>query len=137
MALPVSEDEFLEVFVYWPQGPLPGATELVGRLQPGIRRATLSNTNSLHWPRVLGEMGIGALFEQHFPSHETGRIKPDAEAFRHAADSLGLAPERILFLDDVVHNVEAARAVGLQAEQALGVAAAERILAERGLLAPD
>jgi HAD superfamily hydrolase (TIGR01509 family) len=134
MDLPVSEAEFLETFMGWPRGPLPGVAELIDRLRPGIRRATLSNTNSLHWPRVIGEMGLGALFEHHFPSHETGRIKPDAEAFQHVAEALGLAPERILFLDDVTHNVEAAAAVGLRARQAVGVGAAERILVEHGLL---
>lgn len=134
MALPIAEAHFLETFSAWPRGLLPGASALVERLRPELRRATLSNTNDLHWPRVLGEMGLGALFGHHFPSHETGKIKPDAEAFHQVAEGLEIAPERILFLDDVRHNVEAARDAGLRAEQAVGVEAAERVLVAADLL---
>ncbi len=137
MSLAVTEQEFLEAFTAWPRRAIPGVGTLLARLLPGLRRATLSNTNSLHWPRIVGEMGIGPLFEHHFPSHETGRIKPDAEAFLHVAESLALTPSRILFLDDVVQNVEAAREAGLQAQQAVGVSETERLLGERGLLSGD
>ena len=135
MSLPVSEQAFLSAFSAWPRSAVPGITELLARLAPGLRRATLSNTNSLHWPRITGEMGIGSLFEHHFPSHETGRIKPDAEAFLHVAETLALKPGRILFFDDVAHNVEAARTAGLQAEQTVSLAEAEQALVEHGLLA--
>lgn len=137
LSLTVTEARFLEAFATWPRRAMPGAAGLVARLAPGLRRATLSNSNSLHWPRIIGEMGIGPLFEHHFPSHETGRIKPDAEAFLHVAESLDLAPKRILFLDDVSHNVEAARAAGLRAARTVGLQEAERALAEQGLLERD
>jgi len=137
LQLPISREHFLSAFAAWPKGLLPGAEDLLDRLRSGLERATLSNTNALHWPRALDEMGLGRLFDRHFPSHETGRIKPDAEAFHHVADALGLAPSAILFLDDTRINVAAARDAGLQAEQALGVAAAERALAAHGLLADE
>ena len=135
--LPVSRAHFLDAFTAWPKGLLPGVEDLLGRLRSGLERATLSNTNALHWPRTMEEMGLGPLFDWHFPSHETGRIKPDADAFHHVADALGLAPAEILFLDDTRINVAAARAAGFQAEQALGVEAAEQVLDARGLLAGE
>ena len=135
--LPVGHDHFLDAFTAWPKGLLPGVEDLLGRLRSGLKRATLSNTNALHWPRTMEEMGLGPLFDWHFPSHETGRIKPDAEAFHQVAEALGLAPAEIFFLDDTRINVAAARAAGFQAEQALGVEAAERVLSARGLLAGE
>lgn len=134
LKLPITHEHFLDVFTAWPKGLLPGVKDLLGRLRPGLGRATLSNTNVLHWPRTMDEMGLGPLFHRHFPSHETGRIKPDAEAFHQVAEALGIAPAAILFLDDTKINVAAARAAGLQAEQALGVEAAEQALTAHGLL---
>lgn len=48
-------------------------------------------------------------------SGEIGLIKPDRRIFEHHADSFGLVPERTLFIDDSVANVEGARAAGWQA----------------------
>jgi putative hydrolase of the HAD superfamily len=45
-------------------------------------------------------------------SHEVGLSKPDPRIFRLAAQRLAVAPEEIVFLDDVEGHVEAARAVG-------------------------
>ncbi len=134
MGLAVAHDHFLEAFIAWPRRLLPGVEALLSRLQPELHRATLSNTNGLHWPRVMEEMGLAAHFEHHFPSHRTGRIKPDAEAFLHAVQALGCRPDAVLFLDDARPNVEAARAAGLKAEQTVGVAAAAQALEAYGLL---
>ncbi len=75
----------------------------------------LSNSNALHWPRVMGDMGLGPAFDRHFVSHLTGRIKPDADAFEHVVDSLGCMPAQVLFLDDNSLNVEAAQSFGMHA----------------------
>lgn len=45
----------------------------------------------------------------------TGVMKPDPRAYAMAADALGLAPHRIVFLDDMPWNVEGARSASLQA----------------------
>ncbi|WP_454287881.1 HAD family hydrolase [Rhizobium arsenicireducens] len=53
-------------------------------------------------------------------SGEVGLLKPDVAIYqRHAAD-FGLDPAAALFIDDVTHNVEGARAAGWQAVQFLG-----------------
>jgi putative hydrolase of the HAD superfamily len=44
---------------------------------------------------------------------DIGVSKPDADAYIAAAAALGLAAERIVFLDDAEENVEGARAVGM------------------------
>lgn len=125
---------FLDSFSGWPTGLYPGASELVTRIPSHITRALLSNSNALHWPRVIDDFGLGALFEHRFVSHLTGRIKPDRDAFEHVVSSLGCDAASVFFLDDNLMNVEAARATGMQAALVSGVEGAEHALRHAGVL---
>ena len=136
LGLPVDRRQFLDEFSAWPRALYAGVEELIARIPASYARATLSNTNVLHWPRITDELKIGALFDRHFPSHLTGKLKPDREVFAHVAETLASEPSAILFLDDQPLNVEAARAAGLRAVQASGVTGAESVLVEAGVLAP-
>jgi putative hydrolase of the HAD superfamily len=51
--------------------------------------------------------------DRSFLSYETGLHKPDPEVYRTVARALGRAPGACLFLDDVLENVEGARAAGM------------------------
>ncbi|HKS54461.1 MAG TPA: HAD-IA family hydrolase [Steroidobacteraceae bacterium] len=134
LELGVAPALFLESFAGWPSGLYPGAHELVTRIPVHITRALLSNSNALHWNRVVEDFGLGTLFEHRFVSHLTGKIKPDPDAFEHVARSLGCDPASVFFLDDNLLNVEAARAVGMQGAVAAGVTGAEEALREAGIL---
>lgn len=134
MALPVAREKLIEEFTFWPRGLFPGALELVRRIPPRYARAMLSNSNALHWPRLMKELQLAEAFDQHFASHLIGKIKPDEEAFRHVTHSLHCAAEEILFLDDNALNVEAAARVGMKAVQVQGVASAERALRDAGVI---
>jgi epoxide hydrolase-like predicted phosphatase len=48
-------------------------------------------------------------------SHEVGLRKPDPAIYALTAERLGVQPHEIVFLDDVVANVEAARRAGWHA----------------------
>lgn len=128
-SMPVTPDAFLEAFVAWPKGMLPGAHETVRAAGEYARVACLSNTNILHVERQWAEFGIYELFDGIYLSNEMGIVKPDAEAFAHVVEKLDVLPEQILFLDDNQINVEGARAAGLLAEKAVGPAEADRIIA--------
>jgi putative hydrolase of the HAD superfamily len=134
MALPVSRKKLLAEFTLWPRGLFPGGLELVKQIPPRYTRATLSNSNTVHWPRLMKELRLAEAFDQHFASHLIGKIKPDEEAFHHVTHSLRCAAEEILFLDDNELNVEAAARAGMKAVQVQGVAAAERALREAGVI---
>ncbi len=132
--LPVAAETFLAEFERWPTGPFPGALELLATLAPHFHLACFSNTNVLHWPRFVADMGLGDAFHQHFASHELGALKPDREAFERVLLALDCAPERVLFLDDNSLNVEGARSAGLHAVQVHGVPGAEQALRARHCL---
>jgi HAD superfamily hydrolase (TIGR01509 family) len=134
MRLPVSEEEFLAAFIAWPRGLLPGALDVVRSVPAQFKRATLCNTCSLHWPRVMKELDLEHAFDHHFASHLTGKIKPDKEAFEHVAATLRCKPSAIFFLDDNTLNVEAARKVGMHAAQVKGPAEARAALITAGVV---
>ena len=91
-------------------------TELVRALPAAIPRHVFSNANvthQRHWTETMrfDFSGFGTVFV----SSDIGLRKPEKEAFHHVARELGVAPERILFFDDLLSNVEGARAAGLSA----------------------
>ena len=132
--LPVQPQEFLDSFTGWVTGLYPGTLEMLAQISSSYQRAVLSNSNVLHWTRVIDDLRLGAAFEHHFVSHLTGRIKPDADAFEHVVESLGCRPEQVLFLDDNTLNVDAAKRFGMQAVRVQGIGETRRALLERGII---
>jgi putative hydrolase of the HAD superfamily len=127
-SLPVATDLFLGEFTRWPKAPYPGAIDLLRGLSARITIASMSNTNELHWERIRDEMRLAELFHFNFPSHLTGCLKPDPEAFEHVVQALGCPAGEILFIDDNILNVESARSVGLDAHHAAGIEAVRDVL---------
>jgi glucose-1-phosphatase len=94
----------------------------------GIATACLSNTDHGHWVRVVHRDGDHALagdprypallrLGSHHASHLMGVAKPDQAIYRAFERATGYAGPQILFFDDHLDNVEAARSVGWLAER--------------------
>jgi HAD superfamily hydrolase (TIGR01509 family) len=132
--LSVGPRRFLESFTAWPTGLYPGTLEMLALIPRSYQRALLSNSNALHWPRVLHDMRLGAAFDRHFVSHLTGRIKPDSDAFEHVVQTLACLPDQVLFLDDNLLNVEAAQRFGMQAIRVRGAAETRGVLMDLGII---
>jgi glucose-1-phosphatase len=135
--LDIEPAHFLEAFAGWPLGLYPGVMEMLARIPGRYRRALLSNSNALHWPRMLNEMGLGRAFEHRFASHLTGKIKPDSAAFEDVVATLKCSPQQVLFLDDNRLNVEAATSIGMHAVRVVGPTEAQRALVEFGIIERD
>ena len=78
----------------------------------------LSNNNPIGMKGCLERMeraGIGGLYEDMFISSEMKMMKPSREFYLEAVRRIGLPPEEIVFIDDSLVNVQAARAVGIDA----------------------
>ena len=136
LGLDCSEAEVIEHFRRWPRGLYAGAERLLARLKRDYRLAVLSNTNALHWPRLVDEFGLRRQVERIFASHRLAMAKPEAAIFDYVAERLQTPPTRILFFDDSPDNVESARVCGLQAHRVAGFA--ELCAALHGLgIAPD
>lgn len=118
--LDVSSADFLAHFTAWPRAPFAGVHEVLDQLKGRHVLSLFSNTNELHWDRLMLEMDLGRRFDYRFSSHLMGLAKPDIEAFLHVATEMEIAPGNILFFDDSPVNVEAALSAGLQAEHTVG-----------------
>src|SRR5262245_33615035 len=55
--LSMNPTQFIAEFTAWPKGLYPGTVELLQTLAPRYTLACLTNTNTLHWPRICDEMG--------------------------------------------------------------------------------
>jgi HAD superfamily hydrolase (TIGR01509 family) len=132
--LAIEPAAFLAEFQGWPGGVIPGADELVQRVRDRIPAGCLSNTNALHWDHNFARWPILNAFDYRFLSYELGIVKPDRELFERVAELLPSPPERVLFLDDNLLNVEAAEVAGFQARHVRGVTEAEPALVAAGVI---
>lgn len=92
------------------------AREHVARLRRRVPCYLASNQDSYRAQVMREHLGYDDLLDGCFFSCDLGAAKPDPAYFAAVVAALALAPEEILFIDDVEVNVVAARAAGLQAE---------------------
>ena len=134
MDLPVGKDEFIQRFRQWPKGLFPGVPDLIQRLKNNYTLACLSNSNVLHWPILMKEMGLEKMFQYHFASHLMGKVKPDKESFEYVLQRLGCNASSVLFLDDNDINVKSAKEIGMIAYRVKSPGEIENALGKAGLL---
>lgn len=58
-----------------------------------------------------------SVFDQVTLSFDVGAVKPDAVIYEQCLEGLGTAPDRTLFLDDRIANVQGAEVLGMRAIQ--------------------
>ena len=98
--------------------PNESMIEWAKRLQrAGVRTGILSNLGDAMQMGVLRKFEWLADFNHRTWSHALKIAKPEAEIYRHAAEGLKTEPAAILFVDDKIENIEAARSAGMQALQ--------------------
>ena len=76
----------------------------------GVKVAVLSNT----WGRSVFHPEVLEMFYAAVLSEREGLRKPEPEIYLLSAKRLGLRPDRCVFVDDLLANVEGARAVGME-----------------------
>jgi 2-haloacid dehalogenase len=81
----------------------------------GIRCYTLSNMEPRAFAIRSTRFPFMTWFDGHVISGLEGVAKPDPRIFQILLDRYGLAPKATVFLDDSPRNVEAARALGINA----------------------
>ena len=116
-----SNDAFDRAWLAMLTGVAPRTVKLLKDLSAKYALYILSNTSPLHiakFEQMFAEaagMTLGELFRKTYYSYEIGQHKPDPEAFEFVIRDAGIAPEETLFLDDNIHNVKAAKALGFHA----------------------
>jgi glucose-1-phosphatase len=116
LGIGISDAQFLEGWNAIFAGEMPGIAPLLKRAAKRLPLYVFSNTNNAHveyfsetYADVLGH------FREIFLSSTIGLRKPDAAAYDHVVQAIGVPASRILFFDDLAENIEGARARGLTA----------------------
>jgi putative hydrolase of the HAD superfamily len=89
----------------------------------------------MHWNYQISQWPILGLFDVRFLSFELGLVKPDVAIFEAVSDRLPVSRDRILYLDDVALNADAARSFGFRSEHVRGIDKVRAALLDAGLLA--
>jgi HAD superfamily hydrolase (TIGR01549 family) len=116
LGIRLSDAQFLEGWNAIFAGEMPGIAPLLARAAKRLPLYAFSNTNGAHaehfsqrYAAVLG------YFREIFLSSDIGLRKPDAAAYDHVVQAIGIPAGRIVFFDDLAENIEGARARGLTA----------------------
>lgn len=86
--------------------------ELVEDLAPRFPLHLLSNTNDIHYDYFMQRYPVFARFRGGTFSHVAKASKPGREIYDIACREHGLEPATTFFIDDLLPNIEAARALG-------------------------
>jgi len=103
-------------------GPLPSQRlDMLKSLAKDYQIHLLSNANETHIRHVYAYLmetydisDFGAeYFDRTYFSHLIHMRKPDHEIYQKVIDDIGAPPEVMIFIDDLIENVEGARACGM------------------------
>jgi putative hydrolase of the HAD superfamily len=98
--------------IFTPNEPM---LALVERLHGRFPLYLLSNTSDIHRDYIFARYPIFARFTGGTYSYAVRASKPGTEIYQHAIRAHGLDPARTFFIDDLLPNIETARALGFQA----------------------
>ncbi|AUG76047.1 hydrolase [Kitasatospora sp. MMS16-BH015] len=106
--------ELARAFAHSPAWADETAVALLRRARAHV--PVLLVTNATVWlEEDLAALGLTDLADQVVNSARVGLAKPDPALYHLAADRVGLAPDRCLFVDDSPKNVAAAAGLGMRA----------------------
>lgn len=94
--------------------------EFLEELSKNYTLFLLSNTDSIHinhFKEKEGEVFYNRFyncFEKVYFSYDLGKRKPEVEIYHYVINENNLIPEKTLFVDDNLDNIEGAKKIGLQ-----------------------
>jgi glucose-1-phosphatase len=116
LGITLSDAQMLEGWNAIFAGEMPGISAQLSRAAKSLPLYAFSNTNNAHVAHFSRQYaGLLGHFRKIFLSSAIGLRKPDAAAYDHVVKAIGVAPQRIVFFDDLAENIEGARAYGLNA----------------------
>jgi len=89
--------------------------EFIKGLRGAYTTALLSNAWDDLRPLLINFWKIDGIFDHIFISGELKMAKPDPKIYQHVINELQQDPSEMIFVDDFIENIEAARAEGLHA----------------------
>lgn len=94
--------------------PQKGMPELIKSLRKNYQVGLLSDQTKEWWPYLDKKYAISKNFDFTIISYKTGFHKPQPEIYEIAIKKSGCKPQEILFIDDLEHNLEPAKSLGMK-----------------------
>jgi putative hydrolase of the HAD superfamily len=95
---------------------MPGIAASLARAGQALPLYAFSNTNGAHVAHFShAYAGVLGHFRDIYLSSSIGLRKPEAAAYDHVVNAIGMPASRIVFFDDSADNIAGARARGLTA----------------------
>ena len=132
LEMDVNYEDFCRVFNGIFTDPLIPES-LIEALAARYRLVLLSNTNAIHFEMLRASYPVLRHFHELVLSYEVKAMKPQPEIYQAALDRAGCRPEECFYSDDIAEFVEAARRLGIDAEQFQSVEKLEKDLRKRGI----
>jgi epoxide hydrolase-like predicted phosphatase len=120
----LNQNEFFDAFNSIIAGLDLEVVELIKKIRNfnDLKLMCLSNINASHWKYLKRQKwDIWKLFDEFILSHEIKLTKPDFKIFQYAIERAGCTPREILFIDDGLNNVRAARDLNILAIRYIGL----------------
>ena len=115
LGIKISFDTFEEGWNSIYVGVIPETISLLQELHSNVKLFAFTNSNVQHrkiWPpRFERELRP---FERIFCSSQLGLRKLEPEAFAKVVEEIDVSKEKLLFVDDLLQNVQAAEALGIR-----------------------
>ncbi|MCK9409248.1 MAG: HAD family phosphatase [Bacteriovoracaceae bacterium] len=86
----------------------------VEEVRAKYRLGVLSNTCACHWEKVERISSIIKIFPDLFTSFHLGVMKPDPIIYQRVCETISVAPDQVLFIDDLKENVVGAQTFGMK-----------------------
>jgi 2-haloacid dehalogenase len=113
---------------------VPGTAEVVRDLHAaGVPMVGLTNWSAELYPHAPERFEVLALLDDVVVSGQIKAAKPDPRAYRAVAERVGQPLDRLVFVDDLPANVDAAQELGMDAILFTDAAALRSELRSRGL----
>lgn len=107
---------------------------LVTRIAATHRIALVSNTSEPHWDYARRFLPFSAQLDPVIVSYSVGSMKPEPEFYAALLAQSGIPADRILFIDDLQVNIEAATKAGMIGHHFVLKAALEATLSDLGVI---
>lgn len=118
--------------IFEPHVEVVALMERVGQRAP---LGVLSNTCEAHWDYAWERFEfLRTNFRHYVLSYKVGAMKPSPEIYRAAAAMCDTEPAKLLFIDDLAANADAARDAGWDAIHFVSAPQLNDELSQRGLL---
>ncbi|MGB3406084.1 MAG: HAD family phosphatase [Jannaschia sp.] len=118
------------------QDAVPGTWAVLDDLLArGVALHAITNWSSETWPEgVRVHPRLGEVFRTLVVSGQERMVKPDRRIFHLLCRRAGVAPDTCVFIDDGLHNVKGAQAIGMDGIHFTGAEALRAALIDRRLL---